>query len=217
MDNSAGNKASVAVAPAASGNGRLIRRLASISRWLHLYFSMASFALVFFFAATGITLNHQEWFARQQRTALAKGRIDTHWTRASGGGEAAKLEIVEHLRNTHGIHAALSDFRLDESQCVVSFRGPGYTADVFIDRETGSYDLTETRMGFGAMINDLHKGRDTGHAWKAMIDVSAVILCLVSFSGLILIFFLHRRRVAGILALGAGALVAYVLYVAFVP
>ncbi len=52
----------------------------------------------------------------------------------------------------------MSDFRVDDTQCSVSLKGPGYTADVFIDRATGSYDLTETRNDFFAVMNDLHKG-----------------------------------------------------------
>ena len=36
----------------------LKRRLAKYSRWLHIYVSMTSFVIVFFFAVTGWTLNH---------------------------------------------------------------------------------------------------------------------------------------------------------------
>ena len=35
------------------------RRVAKATRWLHIYGSMLSLALVLFFAITGITLNHQ--------------------------------------------------------------------------------------------------------------------------------------------------------------
>jgi FAD:protein FMN transferase len=44
------------------------RKLTSVSRWLHIYLSMVSFTIVLFFAATGFTLNHQDWFTRQQKT-----------------------------------------------------------------------------------------------------------------------------------------------------
>ena len=66
-----------------------------------------------------------------------------------------------------------------------------------INRDTGEYDLAETRMGFVAVINDLHKGRDTGQGWSVLIDISAVLMVLVSITGTILIIFLRRRRVAG--------------------
>ena len=46
----------------------LRRRTATVTRWLHIYLSMASFGILFVFAITGLTLNHVEWLANQQRT-----------------------------------------------------------------------------------------------------------------------------------------------------
>ncbi len=45
------------------------RQTMILSRWLHIYLLMASFGVLFFFAVTGLTLNHAEWFNNQQRTA----------------------------------------------------------------------------------------------------------------------------------------------------
>ena len=189
------------------------RRLAAISRWLHIYLSMGSFAVLFFFAVTGLTLNHTEWFGNRQSVTQRKGNVDLKWLNAM---DVAKLEIVEHLRST-GVKGALSDFRIDGAQIGVSFKGPAYTADAFIDRETGKYDLTETRMGFVAVINDLHKGRDSGRAWSLVIDLSAALMVLVSLSGLVLIFYLHRRRASGLIALASGAVLCYLVYLVWVP
>lgn len=177
---------------------------------------MGSFGVVFFFAVTGLTLNHPLWFAHQQRTASVKGTVNTTWTKTAADADVKKLEIVEFLRATHGIHGALSDFRIDDRECDVSFKGPGYSADVFIDRATGTYELTENRMGFAAIINDLHKGRDSGDAWKWLIDISAVLLVFVSLTGLVLIWFVHKHRFAGLLSLAAGSLVAYLIFLLWV-
>ena len=183
------------------------------ARWLHIYLSMASFAILLFFAVTGLTLNHQDWFAKQQRTVSYKGSLDRSWL----SKEVAKLEVAEALRRAHGIKAALTDFRIDDTQLAVNFKGPGYTADTFIDRDTGAYEVTETRMGWGAVINDLHKGRDSGHAWSVLIDASAVLMTLVALTGLALIFFLAKWRRTGLIALAVGALLCYGLYAVFVP
>jgi uncharacterized protein len=193
------------------------KRTVTWARWLHIYLSMGSFGILLFFAVTGLTLNHQEWFANQQRTVVYKGSMDPAWVRPPAGKEIGKLEIVERLRNAHGIRAALTDFRVDDSQISVNFKGPGYTADTFIDRDRGTYEVTETRMGWGAIINDLHKGRDSGHMWSVLIDISAVLMTLVSLTGLALIFFLAKRRRSGLIALAVGAAAAWALYVIFVP
>jgi hypothetical protein len=174
---------------------------------------MVSFAILFFFAATGLTLNHQDWFAKQQRTMVYRGVVDRQWL----GKNVAKLEIVEQLRKAHSIKAELGDLRIDDGQISINFRGPGYTADSFIDRTTGSYEVTETRMGWGAVINDLHKGRDAGRAWGILIDASAVLMTLVSLTGLALIFFLTKWRRSGLIILGAGAAMCWALYLLLVP
>ena len=92
------------------------------------------------------------------------------------------------------------------------FKGPGYEADATIDRETGKYDLTVSRFSLVAVMNDLHKGRDTGRKWSAVIDFSAVLMTLVSLTGLTLIFFLNKRRFSGLLLVAFGALLCYLVY-----
>jgi hypothetical protein len=189
------------------------RQLMIFSRWLHIYLSMASFGILFFFAITGLTLNHAEWFSRQQHTSQLRGQMDAKFL----GKDVLKLEVVEFLRSAHRIHGAVADFRVEDSDCSVSFKGPGYSADVVIDRATGRYELTETSMGFFAVLNDLHKGRDTGKTWATVIDVAAVLMTLVSLTGLLLIFFLQKKRLSGLLVAAAGALLCYLAYVAWVP
>jgi hypothetical protein len=178
---------------------------------------MVSFAILFFFAVTGLTANHVEWFTNQQKTFEYKGTMPRAWLRPTDGNELGKLEIVEQLRKAHGIRAAMNDFRVDDTQIAVSFKGPGYTADTFIDRDAGTYEVTETRMGWGAILNDLHKGRDTGSTWKLLIDASAVFMALVSATGIALILFLAKRRFSGLLAAAVGAALCYVVYSAWVP
>jgi hypothetical protein len=189
------------------------RQMMILSRWLHIYLSMVSFGILFFFAVTGFTLNHADWFAKQQHTTQFHAALDTKYL----GKDVAKLEIVEHLRSAHGIHGAVKDFRVEDTDISVAFKGPGYSADVLIDRATGRYELTETRMGFFAVVNDLHKGRDSGSAWAVIIDVSAVLMTLVSLTGLLLIFFLQKKRFSGLLAAVVGIVLCYLAYLAWVP
>jgi len=193
---------------------KLRRQSAIVSRWLHLYLSMVSFAVVLFFAVTGLTLNHADWFAGQVRESRYSGTMPAEWLR---GEQPNQLAIVEKLRTAHGIHGAVADFRADDAQISVSFKGPGYAADAFIDRAKGSYDLTETRNGLVAVLNDLHKGRDTGSGWSKMIDASAVLLTLVSLTGLMLLFFVYKRRTSGLILAAAGAAVCWLVWLKFVP
>jgi hypothetical protein len=189
------------------------RAIAHWSRVLHTYLSMASFSILLFFAVTGITLNHQAWFDGEPHVARLTGTIDPAQLNPQAGAEVVQAPIVEHFRAAHGIKAHLSDFRVDDAEIGVSFKGPGYAADAFIDRKTGAYDMTESRMGFFAIVNDLHKGRDSGAAWSQIIDISAILMVLVSLTGLVLIFFLHKRLTLGLAMLGIGTVVCVAVYI----
>ena len=191
-------------------------RLARLTRWLHIYISMLSFAIVFFFAATGLTLNHADKFNGQIHTTQEKGHLNAAWVKVPDTLKIAKLEVVEALRRADGITAPLRDFRIDDAQIDVSFKGPGYEADAFITRETGEYDMTITNAGFIGVINDLHKGRDAGIAGSVFIDVSSVLLLVVSLTGLLLLLFLRRKRLSGLLVAAFGMLLAWLVYMIWI-
>ena len=188
------------------------RRIAKFSRWLHIYLSMVSFVVVLFFSVTGVTLNHTDIFQGKTYTTEEKGKLTAAWVNVKDTLQVAKLNIVEYLRNTNKVKGAVSDFRIEETQVMVSFKGPGYEADAFINRETGEYDLSKTQTGFVGFMNDLHKGRDTGKAWLWVIDISAIFLIIVSLSGLILLLFIKRKRLNGLILLAAGGLILYLIY-----
>jgi hypothetical protein len=193
-------------------NQSVYRSVAKLSRWLHIYLSMISFTIVFFFAVTGLTLNHAGKFSSQVHTVGGKGRLNAQWVQAPDTLKIDKLAVVEYLRRVENIRAGLSDFRIDDTQIGVSFKGPGYAADVFLNRGTGEYEITKTSAGFVGLINDLHKGRDTGPAWSLFIDLSAVFLTLVSLTGLLLMVFLKKKRVAGLLVALLGSLLVWLVY-----
>ncbi|MSU48019.1 MAG: peptidase [Opitutus sp.] len=194
------------------------RRCASLFRWLHIYVSMVSFGILFFFAVTGLTLNHADWFAGDQpHTTRRRGEVDRKWVAVGDTSAVAKLEVVEQLRRAHGVKGVVGEFRIEDGQCAVVFKGPGYAAEAMIDRATGAYELSETRMGFVAIVNDLHKGRDTGDGWSIVVDLSAGLMMAVSLSGMVLIYFVKRRFVSGIAMAALGAGLSYLAYVWLVP
>lgn len=188
------------------------RSLAKISRWLHIYLSMVSFVIVLFFSITGLTLNHAEKFQGAAHTVQAKGKLDVSWVNNKDTVYVAKLDIAEYFRNKHSVKGAVSDFRIDDDQVNIAFKAPGYEADAFIDRKTGEYELLQTSAGLIGFFNDLHKGRDSGKAWSWIIDISAILMVLISLTGLILLLFIKRKRVNGMILLAAGLLFVYLFY-----
>ncbi len=194
---------------------RIKRRTAIVSRWLHIYLSMASFAVVLFFAVTGLTLNHAEKMSGEPKVREISGSLTPKELGPKDHPDT--LAIVEHIRTTNKVHGAVSDLRVEDDQITFSFRGPGYSADTTVDRSSGTYQIVETRSGLIAVINDLHKGRDTGKTWSWVIDASAVLLTLVSLTGLLLIFFVYKKRTSGLVLAAVATLVCVLLYRLYVP
>jgi uncharacterized protein len=202
---------------------KLSIRFAKLMRWLHIYLSMFGLAALLFFSITGITLNHPDWvFGQVERRREAEGEVDVKWigrevADSSNPAEVKKLEVVEYLRKAHAIRGALAEFRADDNECMVSFKGPGYSADVFIDRDSGHYTLTELDHGLIALINDLHKGRDTGAVWSVVIDLSAGLMTLIALTGLVLLFYLKLKRVTGVVMALVATVVLVAVYRLWVP
>ncbi|MFH1924008.1 MAG: PepSY-associated TM helix domain-containing protein [Planctomycetota bacterium] len=220
-----------------SRNGTWLRPLVAVTRWLHVYLSMLGFFALVFFAVTGVTLNHPDWFfAGKETIDETGGTIDPALLNPEPAGKPAgvedpvddaipvdqagpidRLAVVETLRSRHALQGAVAEFSADEYQCIVVFKGPGYSADAFIDRATGKYDLREIRQGAVAVINDLHKGRDSGAAWSWVIDVSAVVMTISALTGLALLVCFRRRRATGLLAAAIGTVAVILVYVFYVP
>ncbi|MEO7531826.1 MAG: PepSY-associated TM helix domain-containing protein [Sediminibacterium sp.] len=194
------------------GSKKSKKRIAIISRWLHIYLSMVSFAIVLFFSVTGLTLNHPDFFAGKTITRQDTGRLTLSWVNARDTNLISKLKLVEFMRNTYHVKGAVNEFRIDDSQLSISFRGPGYAGDAFVNRQTGTYELSQTSSGFVGFMNDLHKGRDTGNTWSWVIDVSAILLVIISVSGLILLLFIKKKRMNGLLLAVAGLILMFIIY-----
>lgn len=185
------------------------------TRWIHLYLSMFSFAALFFFALTGITLNHPSWTAYRQKVDTMKGNVDPAWITGTDTASVQKSLIVGYLMDQHNVRGRLTEFRISEAECSVAFDCPGFTAYGMIDRSDGSYELVATSAGIIAAMNDLHKGSYTGEKWNAVIDITAAILIVISLTGFIMIFYMTKKRSKGLWVAIIGAVTFVLLCIMF--
>ncbi len=192
----------------------LYRKSAAAFRWLHIYLSMLGFTALMFFAITGVTLNHPTWLSgSEQRITDLAGELPAGLL----AGQVNELEVAETLRDRHGLKGRVKEFETDEFECMLVFKSPGYAADAFVDRGSGRYTVTVTASSAVAIMNDLHKGRDSGFAWSLLIDGSAILMVLMSLSGFGLLFYLKKRRVAGLLTALAGTIIVTLVWALGVP
>lgn len=184
-------------------------------RMLHAYFSAAAFITLMFFSVTGLMLNHPDWFSPQRDAASsATATLDPaalEGALAAGDQAAALASLVEDafaVRGGFQSAEVLDDFAL------LRFTGVKGATDVEIDLLTGEATAELTRANLTSIMHDLHRGKDSGAAWKAFIDISAIAVLALSVVGFVL-FFSLRFRLATSLKLVGGSLALMAALIVF--
>lgn len=181
-------------------------RLQKWSRLLHVYSSMVLLLLVLFFGATGITLNHPEWtFGFHPSTSTVSGPIPAT---AITDGKVDLLPLSEYVRRHDGVRGDIDTFGLNATSGYITYRGPGYAADLTVDVEASTYQVKVEEQGLIGVLNDLHKGRSTSALWGHVIDVSGALLVITALAGLVLQLALRRRRTSALVIAAIGGAIA---------
>ena len=178
-----------------------------ICRWLHGYLSAFAFLSLMFFSITGLILNHPEW-TRSLRASEATSTVavDTAALTAAlaerdpgpalARAVSAKTPLVGRLKSTDVVG----------EEAFLRLEGTKGSTDVTIALKTGAAEVAVSRAPALTLLNELHKGRDAGAAWKGFIDVSAILFLVLSLIGYAL-FFSLRFRLRSSLAVTAASLV----------
>lgn len=177
-------------------------------RMLHTYISAFAFLTLMFFAVTGLTLNHPEWFGSGKaavetvtvqispdRMAAARAAADP--ARALGHA----TEAVATLRGAYASGEVVGD------EAFLRYEGATGASDVVVDLTAGTVEVETRRATAMALLNDLHRGKNVGAVWRTFIDVSAVLIAVLSLLGYVL-FFSLRLRLATSLRLTALGVIA---------
>jgi len=180
------------------------------SRILHVYTSMIALLVVLFFGVSGLTLNHPTWtFGDQVDVRTETGTLPSGYLNSSG--EVDFLAVSEFVRDTYDVTGRVDSYDVVNGQGSIAYKNPGYAADLFFAVDGGTYELRIEQQGWVGVMNDLHKGRDANSTWKWVIDVSAILLVVISLTGLLMQFFLRKRRRSALISAGAGVAVLLVL------
>ncbi|MGI2180086.1 PepSY-associated TM helix domain-containing protein [Shewanella frigidimarina] len=190
---------------------RINKSLLALSRQLHVYVSMALLTLMIFFSITGITLNHPEWFASHQGEVV-EGDFSL---KSELLAPKAQGKLIDYLFEQGQLNGHRLEIERDEEELFITDKGPGSHLSITIDLQTGQAYKESTDYGYWALLNDLHKGRNSGIFWRFIIDVSAVMMIFFTITGFILA--LSQRRVNRTMGLSLITslllLLGYVLWV----
>ena len=189
------------------------KTLLAACRAVHIYLTMLGLLVMLLFSVTGFTINHEGLLDS------APPRVTEHTGQVPPALIAShdNLRIVEHLRQTLGIHGAMANFADIDDEYAIAFKEPGQIWDITVTKSTGRVAAHNEQYGLIAIINNLHRGRYTGPAWRWVIDFSAALIVIACLTGFILWLAVPRRRQLGIafLVVGTAATMAVIYF--FVP
>ncbi|MEM9841059.1 MAG: PepSY-associated TM helix domain-containing protein [Pseudomonadota bacterium] len=164
------------------------------SRMLHAYLSAAAFLMLIFFAASGILLNHPDWFGadRKSHPIVLIELTETELAAILDAPDPVD-PLVSRLRQDATLIGQLKGADFTEYEAVLQFAGVKGQTDVFLDYETRIAEVEAQSANLVSVIHGLHRGKDAGGYWKALIDITAGTILVMSLIGLILFFSLRFR------------------------
>ena len=180
--------------------------------------SALGLSCLLFFSITGITLNHPDWFASTKTSHVLEEHLPDEWMmqfRVSGDIEQLEL-LASQLHQRWGLNIPRNIDR-DEYEWVMDYQRPGGLSTAILDLESGLLILEEQDDGTVALINDLHKGRHSGAAWAALIDLVALVCIFFSVTGIILLMVHASKRSFTWPLVGLGTVIPILIYWIFVP
>ena len=209
------------VAPGVASSAR--RRaywLKTLYQW-HWLSSAACLVALVAFAATGFTLNHPSLIeaspkVTKRAAVLPAGRLATLRALRPGRDAPLPVDVVDWLATEFGVHAQARDGEWSDREVFVALPGPGVDAGVTIALDDGAVQYEASDRGWIAYFNDLHKGRNTGAAWRWFIDVFAFACLVFALTGLCLLYLHGRSRAATWPMVGLGVVLPLLLALLFV-
>lgn len=168
----------------ASKNGGFWKKQARTWHWISGAICLAGMLL---FSATGITLNHAAKIKAEPVITETTGTLPPVLLESlttepvDGYTRQLKEPIRDWIEDNLDVSVSGKRVEWTDIDAYVGLARPGGDAWLSIDRETGEVVHELTTRGAVALLNDLHKGRNTGPAWIWFIDifsVASIIFCL---------------------------------------
>jgi hypothetical protein len=184
----------------------------------HGYLSALAFMALIFFSVSGILLNHPDWVARDstdpvtQSVQLAPAELATA-LKAGNPGQAF-AGIVEQKISLRGAYTSAD---IDKSQVLLRFEGIKGNSDVTIDLKNATAQVSVQNSDAATMLDDLHRGKNAGAAWRALIDIAGILILVLSIVGYILFFSLNYRLRTSLVLTGVSFTFLIGIFVLFVP
>ena len=116
-----------------------------------------------------------------------------HADNAPDAKKPLPTDVAAYIQSTLGMGAqGTAEWSADE--IYLALPRPGGDGWVAINRATGAITSERSSRGWIAYLNDLHKGRNAGTAWKWFIDIFVFARIVFTLTGLVLLQMHSKHR-----------------------
>ncbi|UNK50693.1 PepSY-associated TM helix domain-containing protein [Lysobacter sp. S4-A87] len=171
--------------------------LRTLHQW-HWISSAICLVAMLLFSVTGVTLNHASAIEAKPQTLNRTVDMPASLLKALGtredGSAPLPASVSDWLNDVLPVAIGAQPAEWSAQEVYLSLPRPGGDAWLSIDRATGAVEYERTSRGWIAYLNDLHKGRNTGAAWRWFIDIFAIACLVFCITGLFLLQMHARQR-----------------------
>lgn len=193
--------------------------LKQLHTW-HWVSSAACLVGMLLFAVTGITLNHAGAIEAEpvvsERAATLPAPLLATLNATTDDKAMVPPSVRDWIDTQMSVDLGGSAGEWSEDEVYVGLPRPGGDAWLSIDRASGEVAYELTSRGWISYLNDLHKGRNAGEAWRWFIDAFAVACLAFCLTGLILLQLHARHRPMTWPTVGLGLVVPVLIAVLFI-
>ena len=211
------NATTLADKPAAPRTPSLKFRIYRQCRIWHGYLSAFAFAALLFFSVTGLLLNHPDWLTSdtppldEVTFTLTPSQLEALRTASSPGEVVARIAADRAT-----LHGEYKDGTVAGEQIFVRLQGVRGSSDIRANTADGSVVVTSEAATSVAVLNALHRGETAGAAWRASIDVMAIVMIVVALAGYAIFLSMSGKLRTALLISASSIVAAIMLFVAFV-
>ena len=169
------------------------------ARYVHGWLSAFAFIVLFFFALTGLFLNNPSWFSDNQEEQPITLQLPQDVQKRLIAEENPSDTLLNYVRSQQDIVGRYQSSEVMDQEVMIRLESPAGSTDIWAMLDSGEVEVTTKPASTVSLISDLHKGKNAGTAWSWLIDISAIVILLLSVAGYILFLSIKSRLVTHLL------------------
>lgn len=165
------------------------------ARYVHGWLSAFAFLVLIFFSITGLFLNHPNWFEPAKTEESTKITLPTPILESIKQQESPSNTILDYVRQNQSVVGRYQSSEVIDNEVMIHLESPAGATDIWVTLDNGQAEITQKPASTISLINDLHRGKNSGTAWSLLIDISAILIVALSLAGFILFLSIKTRLV----------------------